>query len=116
MQADFTHVRRGREPLLALVATLGYSRASYVTFGSREDASALCTGLREAFDYFGGVPEHVLFDNTKAVVIERDAYGPGRHPWNDELNELAEACAFAPRLCRPSPATPPPTADTFDSY
>lgn len=30
---------------------------------------------QEAFDYFGGVPEHVLFDNTKAVVIERDAYG-----------------------------------------
>jgi transposase len=47
MQADFTHVRRGRDPLLALVATLGYSRASYVTFGAREDASALCTGLRE---------------------------------------------------------------------
>jgi transposase len=42
MQADFTHVRRGRDPLLALVATLGYSRASYVTFGAREDASALC--------------------------------------------------------------------------
>ena len=26
MQADFTYVRRGRNPLLALVATLGYSR------------------------------------------------------------------------------------------
>jgi transposase len=37
------------------VATLGYSRASYVAFGAREDASALCNGLREAFDYFGGV-------------------------------------------------------------
>jgi transposase len=44
MQADFTHVRRGRDPLLALVATLGYSRASYVTFGAREDASALWPG------------------------------------------------------------------------
>ena len=30
MQADFTHVRHGRQPLLAFVATLGYSRASYV--------------------------------------------------------------------------------------
>jgi transposase len=37
--------------------------------------AALC----EAFDYFGGVPEHVLFDNTKAVVIERDAYREGQH-------------------------------------
>ena len=30
MQADFTVVRRGSAPLLALVATLGYSRATYV--------------------------------------------------------------------------------------
>jgi len=31
--------------------------------------------LRAAFDYFGGVPEHVLFDNAKTVVLERDAHG-----------------------------------------
>lgn len=81
MQADFTYVRRGRNPLLALVATMGYSRASFVKFVecSGENVSTLCAGLREAFDYFGGVPEHVLFDNTKAVVIERDAYGEGLH-------------------------------------
>jgi transposase len=30
MQADFTHVRRGRDPLIALVATMGYSRATFV--------------------------------------------------------------------------------------
>jgi len=59
MQADFTYVRRGRDPLLALVATLGYSRASFVKFvdSAGEDAATLCAGLREAFDYFGGVPE-----------------------------------------------------------
>ena len=116
MQADFTHVRRGRDPLLALVATLGYSRASYVTFGAREDASALCDGLRGAFDYFGGVPEHVLFDNTKAVVIERDAYGAGRHRWNDEMNEFAESCGFRPRLCRPYRAKTKGKVERFNSY
>jgi transposase len=116
MQADFTHVRRGRDPLLALVATLGYSRASYVSFGAREDANALCTGLREAFDYFGGVPEHVLFDNTKAVVIERDAYGTGQHRWNDEMNEFAESCGFRPRLCRPYRAKTKGKVERFNSY
>jgi transposase len=50
---------------------MGYSRATFVKFAAGEDAATLCTGLREAFDYFGGVPEHVLFDNMKAVVIER---------------------------------------------
>ena len=38
MQADFTVVRRGRDPLLAFVATLGYSRASFVRFTTGEDA------------------------------------------------------------------------------
>jgi len=116
MQADFTHVRRGRDPLIALVATMGYSRATFVKFTSGEDASTLCTGLREAFDYFGGVPEHVLFDNTKAVVIERDAYGPGLHRWNDEMKALAEACGFTPRLCRPYRAKTKGKVERFNSY
>lgn len=118
MQADFTYVRRGRNPLLALVATMGYSRASFVKFVecSGENVSTLCTGLREAFDYFGGVPEHVLFDNTKAVVIERDAYGEGLHRWNSELRDLAEACGFTPRLCRPYRAKTKGKVERFNSY
>lgn len=63
-------------------------------FGLKEDVEALCTGLREALDYFGGVPEQVLFDNAKTVVIERDAYGPGQHRWNDRLRELTGECGF----------------------
>ena len=116
MQADFTVVRRGRDPLLALVATLGYSRATFVKFTTREDATTLCACLREAFDYFGGVPEQVLFDNTKAVVIERDAYGEGLHRWNDELRELAEDCGFTPRLCRPYRAKTKGKVERFNGY
>ncbi len=118
MQADFTYVRRGRNPLLALVATMGYSRASFVKFVecSGENVGTLCAGLREAFDYFGGVPEHVLFDNTKAVVIERDAYGEGLHRWNSELRELAQACGFTPRLCRPYRAKTKGKVERFNSY
>jgi transposase len=116
MQADFTHVRRGRDPLIALVATMGYSRATFVKFAGGEDAATLCAGLREAFDYFGGVPEHVLFDNTKAVVIERDAYGPGLHRWNDEMKALAEACGFTPRLCRPYRAKTKGKVERFNAY
>jgi len=116
MQADFTTVRRGRNPLVALVATLGYSRATFVKFTTGEDAKTLCAGLREAFDYFGGVPEHVLFDNMKAVVIERDAYGEGNHRWNADLLELAEACGFAPKLCRPYRAKTKGKVERFNAY
>lgn len=74
MQADFTVIRRGHAPLLALVATLGYSRASFVGFTAGENAATLCDCLREAFVYFGGTPEQVLFDNAKYVIcISRDS-------------------------------------------
>ena len=116
MQADFTVVRRGRDALLALVATLGYSRASFVDFTTDETTSTLCRALRAAFDYFGGVPMEVLFDNAKSVVLERDAYGPGRHRWNPELLALAEECGFKPRLCRPYRAKTKGKVERFNGY
>jgi len=116
MQADFTWVRKGRDPLVAFVATLGYSRASYVKFGRSEDLEALRTGLREAFDFFGGVPQHVLFDNPKTVVIDRDAYGEGLHRWNEGLRQLAEECGFTPRLCRPYRAKTKGKVERFNGY
>lgn len=116
MQADFTWIRKGRDPLVAFVATLGYSRASYVKFGRSEDLEALRTGLREAFDFFGGVPQHVLFDNPKTVVIDRDAYGEGLHRWNEGLRQLAEECGFTPRLCRPYRAKTKGKVERFNGY
>lgn len=101
LQADFTPVRRGRDPLISRVATRGYSRATLVKFTTDAETAALRAGLREAFAYFGGVPEHVLFDNAKSVVIDREAYGEGLPRWNDAMKELAETCGFKPRLCRP---------------
>jgi transposase len=38
LQVDFTTVRRGNCKLKAFVATLGYSRATYVLFSERENA------------------------------------------------------------------------------
>jgi transposase len=89
MQADFTVVRRGRDALLAFVATLGYSRATWVRFTAAEDAATLCACVREALVFFGGVPRHILFDNAKTVVLERDAYGEGQHRWHRSLLALA---------------------------
>ena len=116
MQADFTWVRKGRDPLVAFVATLGYSRAAYVKFGRSEDLDALREGLRQAFDYLGGVPEHVLFDNPKTVVIDRDAYGEGLHRWNEGLRQLAEECGFTPKLCRPYRAKTKGKVERFNGY
>ncbi len=101
LQVDFTTVRRGRDRLLAFVATLGYSRSTFVRFMRREDFAAWRDGLLAAFEYFGGVTEEVLLDNAKAVVIERDLYGPDLHRWHPGMLDLAEQCGFQLRLCRP---------------
>jgi transposase len=116
MQADFTHVRRGRDPLLAFVATLGYSRASCVRFTRGEDAVTLCTCLREALIFFGGVPAHVLLDNPTTVVIERDAYGAGEHRFHPGLLAVAEEFGFRPRLCRPYRAKTKGKVERFNGY
>jgi transposase len=46
MQADFTTIRRGRQPLRAFVATLGYSRAPSVLFTEREDGESWSRSAR----------------------------------------------------------------------
>jgi transposase len=116
MQADFTVVRRGSDPLLAFVATLGYSRASFVRFTTDETAQTLCVCLREALIYFGGVPCHVLFDNAKTVVVERDASGNGKHRWHSSLLSLAEEFGFGVRLCRPYRAKTKGKVERFNGY
>ena len=116
MQADFTVVRRGSDPLLALVATLGYSRATFGQFSRREDCPALRTGLVAAFEYFGGVPAHVLFDNAGTVITERDAYGEGLHRWHSGMRELAGEYGFVPRVCRPYRAKTKGKVERFNGY
>lgn len=116
LQADFTHIRRGRLPLLAFVATLGYSRASFVRFTDREDAVTLSSCIVAALEYFGGVPQHLLLDNPATVVIERDAYGAGQHRFHPKLLEIAEQYGFVPRLCRPYRAKTKGKVERFNRY
>jgi transposase len=101
MQADFTVIRRGRDPLLGFVATLGYSRATWVRFTPGEDAATLCGCVREALQFFGGAPRHVLFDNAKTIVVDRDAYGAGQHRWHSGLLALADEYGFGLKVFRP---------------
>jgi transposase len=116
MQGDFTTIRRGRCPLKAFVATLGFSRATFIRFTEREDSETLLSCLREAFQAFGGVTAEVLFDNATTVVVERDAYGPGNHRWHAGLKELADEYGFRPRLCRPYRARTKGKVERFNGY
>jgi transposase len=113
---DFTTIRRGRDRLLAFVATLGFSRASFVRFTPSEQFADWRDGLIAAFEYFGGVPREVLFDNAKSVIIERDAYGPGLHRWHAGMLECAHEYGFQLRVCRPYRARTKGKVERFNGY
>ena len=74
MQVDWAVFSHGHPPLYAFVATLGWSRYTYVAFTRSEQFDALRICHQNAFAYFGGVPREVLYDNMKTVVIERNAH------------------------------------------
>lgn len=116
MQVDFTIVRLGHNPLLAFVATLGWSRATFVKFYSNQAPAAWCDGIESALKFFGGTPRQLRFDNAKTIIIERDVYGPGKHRWNPKLMQLAEKYAFTPKVCRPYRANTKGKVERFNHY
>jgi transposase len=60
LQADFATIRRGRDRLAVLIATLGWSRATYVEFVTDERPETLLGRHERAFYFFGGVPRSVV--------------------------------------------------------
>ncbi len=116
MQVDFTTIRRGKSTMKGFVATLGYSRASYVRFSTHEKQDDWLAGIKEACAYFGGVPKEILFDNAKCIMIERDAYGDGKHRWNAALLAMAKDYGFRPRACKPYRAKTKGKVERFNGY
>jgi transposase len=108
--------RRGKSPLSAFVATLGYSRATYVEFVTNEQFDTLKQCHINAFEFFGGVPREILYDNMKTVVIERNTYGEGLHRFHPGLWDLAKQYHFTPRLCLPYRAKTKGKVERFNRY
>lgn len=103
MRADWATVGRGHERLKAFIATLGWSRATFIRFCADEKLSTLIDCHERAFEAFGGVPKEVLYDNMKTVVLERNAYGRGVHRFHPGFLDYARHAGVMPRLCRPVP-------------
>jgi len=73
-QVDFgeaTITLQGVETKVALfVMTLPYSGAIFVQVFPRECTEAFLEGHRQAFEFFGGVPRRISYDNSAIAVIE----------------------------------------------
>lgn len=116
LQIDFTTIRRGRFKLKGFVATLGFSRATYVRFSEFERQEDWLVGIEAALHYFAGVPKELLFDNAKCIMIERDAYGEGAHRWNAKLLDMAKDYGFKLKACRPYRAKTKGKVERFNGY
>ncbi len=79
---------------------LGYSRMRYVEFTLSIDTSTLIQCHLNAFQYFGGCTQEILYDNMKQVVIRR-ALKSSDSEWNAQFEDFFKHYGFIPRLCRP---------------
>jgi transposase len=103
-QVDFGHFAYltpsgARQWYWAFVMVLSWSRLLYVEFLRRADVASFIRCHVNAFERFGGVPRAGLYDNTKVVVLGRDAGGVPH--WNPTFLDFALRVGFDLRLCRP---------------
>lgn len=97
--AHFGHVQvgRARRALSCFVMTLSYSRALYLEFFFDQTMENFLRGHVRAFQFWGGQPRTILYDNLKSAVVERRGVQILFHP---RLLELSGHYHFAPQACQ----------------
>lgn len=80
------------------VLVLGYSRTLYVEFTEDEKLPALILCHEHAFEWFGGLPDEILYDNPKTIVQKRDN---GNVLFNPKFQDFARYYGFDIRVCQP---------------
>jgi transposase len=100
-QVDWAHVGQvpvagGQRALWLFVQVLSWSRGMWGEFVFDTGAHSLARSLVRAAGYFGGVPRQWLFDNPKAVALQRHAQAVRFHP---VLLEVAGHYRVQPRVC-----------------
>ena len=85
----------------ALVVVLSHSRLLWLRFYRTQSMAVLTGGLQSAFERFGGVPDELLFDQMRAVVLSDDRAAGGELILNTEFLRFAAHWGFRARSCRP---------------
>ena len=82
-----------------LAMDLPHSDAIFVVAYPAETTEAFCDGHVRAFDFFGAVPQSILYDNTKIAVAR--ILGDGRRVRTRVFSELQSHYLFQDRFGRP---------------
>ncbi|MFM7754840.1 MAG: IS21 family transposase [Cyanobium sp.] len=104
LQADFGQcvvtIAGERVRVHLCVLTLGYSRRMVVRAYAHERQENWLRALEEAFRHWGGVPQEVLMDNARALVLHHDP-ASGALVFHPRLVAFAKHWGFTPKACRP---------------
>jgi len=94
---DFPFVRGEAKTKYFLAVRLKFSRVVFVKWTDSMTQEVLLRGLIEAFEYFGGVPWALVFDNMKTVTLGRDEHG--QPLWHPVLKHFCNDFDFMPAAC-----------------
>ncbi|MBE3021849.1 IS21 family transposase [Campylobacter sp. 7477a] len=114
MQIDWIEFKK--DGLSAFVATLGYSRTSYVEYVDNESIQTLIRCHMNAFNYFGGICRECLYDNMKTIILKRHFYGYAKHKYNPLFEDFAKHCGFKISVCRPYRPETKGKVERFNRY
>lgn len=84
------------QKVYAFVMLMGYSRIPFVLFTLDMTSSTLLQAHLRAFQYFGAVPQEILYDNMRTAWYNSG----GVWQVNSKLLEFASACGFRPLRCQ----------------
>lgn len=79
---------------------LGYSRMKYIELTENREQKTLFRCLNNAFNYFGGVTEEIIFDNMKTVVDQAKSDFK-KVIINNKMSYYAKDAGFIIYTCRP---------------
>ncbi|NIN67200.1 MAG: IS21 family transposase, partial [Anaerolineae bacterium] len=101
-QVDFGEAQvtlRGERVKVAMfVMTLTYSDAIYIQVFPKECTETFQEGHKRAFEFFGGVPQRISYDNSK-IAVSKITGGRGREATREFLR-LEGHFLFAHHFCR----------------
>jgi transposase len=104
LQADFGElfvvIAGERVKVHLCVLTLGYSRRPFVRAYPNERQGNWLDCMERSFYAFGGVPEHVLIDNARALVSVHDVE-TREVVFTERFTQFATYWGFKPRACAP---------------
>lgn len=91
-----------RRVVHVLVMTLGFSRRAYAEGFFNERIPNLLAAHENAFAYFGGCCQTLLYDRMRTVFVGKvkAADGTVHARFNDTFKAFADYWGFEPRLCR----------------